>query len=49
MVSQSSKKIARENFLSKTFLNCEIKYWLIALALSPLAIYLRDLAIEGLR
>jgi len=46
MESQSSKKIAREKFLSRTFWGAEIKYWLIALALSPFAIYLRDLALS---
>ena len=45
MESQSSKKILRENFLSRTFLGSEIKYWLIALALSPFAYHLRELAI----
>ena len=49
MESQSSKKISRENFLSKTFLGAEIKYWLIALALSPFAFYLRELAINAAR
>ena len=44
--SHNMKKIARENFWSKTVLGVEIKYWLIAIALSPLAIYLRDLAIS---
>ena len=46
MESRSTEKIARENFLSRTLLGCELKYWLIALALSPLAIYLRDMAIS---
>jgi len=46
MKSRSAEKIARENFLSRTFWGAEIKYWLIALALSPFAIYLRDLALS---
>lgn len=46
MKSRSTEKIARENFLSRTLLGHELKYWLIALALSPLAIYLRDMAIS---
>jgi hypothetical protein len=46
MKTKSSKKFAEKNFLSRTFWGAEIKYWLIALALSPIAYQLRELAIS---